>query len=101
MLTVLFYHAFFFLDYWLILLISAAITQVFNPATELAIHAGISANEAKAEIETQPVIAESNSRFCLFMLKINPKILKYLNTLFSFFKYSIIITTFATNNRKS
>ena len=92
---------FFFFYFFLILLISAAITQVFNPATELAIHAGISANEAKAEIETQPVIAESNSRFCLFMLKINPKILKYLNTLFSFFKYSIIITTFATNNRKS
>ena len=61
----IFYHAFFiFLDYWLIFLIPAIITQIFIPITELAIPIGIATNEAKAEIETQPVIVETKIRKC-------------------------------------
>ena len=36
-------------------LIAAVNTQMFNPTSKLAIPIAISANEAKAEIETQPV----------------------------------------------
>lgn len=50
---------FSFLDYWLKFLIPAVSTQIFNPTAELAILIGIPTNEAKAEIETQPVIAET------------------------------------------
>ena len=63
--TIIFYHAFFiFLDYWLIFLIPAIITQIFIPITELAIPIGIPTNETKAEIETQPMIVETKIRKC-------------------------------------
>ena len=38
---------------------AATITQIFNPITELVILTGIPSKEAKAEIETYPVIAEA------------------------------------------
>ena len=37
-------------------LIPAVITQIFNPIAELVIPIGISSKEAKAELETHPVI---------------------------------------------
>ena len=40
-------------------MIPAIIAQMFIAATELVIPTGISINEANAEIETQPVIAET------------------------------------------
>ena len=39
-------------------LISAFITQIFNPITELVIPIRIMAKEGKAEMETHPVIVE-------------------------------------------
>ena len=42
----------------LCLLIPAVVTQIFNPIVELAIPLGIQAKEAKAEMETHPVIVE-------------------------------------------
>ena len=41
-----------FLDGWLILLIPAVISHIFNPAEELAEPTGTAANKAKVEIET-------------------------------------------------
>ena len=48
----------FFLIINLYFLIPAVITQIFNPIAELAIPIGIPTKEAKAEIETHPVISE-------------------------------------------
>ena len=53
---------FFFLNYWLILLIPAAIAQILNPIAELVIPIGIPTKEAKAEMETHPVIIEAKVR---------------------------------------
>ena len=39
-------------------LIAAVITQIFNPTAELVIPIGISTKEAKAEMETYPVIVK-------------------------------------------
>ena len=39
-------------------LIAAVTTQIFNPTTELVIPIGISTKEAKAEMETYPVIVK-------------------------------------------
>ena len=39
-------------------------TQVFNPAAELAIHIGIQTNKGKAEIETHPLKAETEANNC-------------------------------------
>ena len=47
---------FFFSDSYF--LIPAVITQIFNPIVELAIPIGIPTTEAKAEMETLPVIVE-------------------------------------------
>ena len=47
----------FFLFY-LYFLIPVVITQMFNPIVELAIPIGIPTKEAKAEMETHPVIVE-------------------------------------------
>ena len=41
-----------------IFLIAAVITQIFNPTAELVIPIGISTKEAKAEMETYPVIVK-------------------------------------------
>ena len=49
---------FFFLIIGLYCLILAVITQIFNPIVELPIHIGMPTKEAKAEIETNPVIVE-------------------------------------------
>ena len=49
---------FFFLIIDLYFLIPAVITQIFNPIVELPIPIGIPTKEAKAEIETHPVIVE-------------------------------------------
>ena len=50
---------FFFLIIDLYFLIPAVIEQVFNPIAELVIAIGIPTKETKAEIETDPVIAEA------------------------------------------
>ena len=45
-------------------LILAVITQIFNPIVELAIPIGIPIKEAKAEMETYPVIVEITISQC-------------------------------------
>ena len=50
---------FFFFDYWLILLIPAVITQMFNPIAEFTLPTGISNKDAKAEMVTHPVTVET------------------------------------------
>ena len=54
--TILSCFFFFFLIIDLYFLIPAVITQIFNPIVELAIPIGIPTKEAKAEMETHPVI---------------------------------------------
>ena len=49
---------FFFLIIDLYLLISGAITQIFNPIAQLAIPTGIPTKKAKAEMKARPVIVE-------------------------------------------
>ena len=60
----LFCFFFFFLIIDLYFLTAAFITQNFNPSEELLIPIAISANEAKAEMETHHVTAESKIRKC-------------------------------------
>ena len=48
----------FFLVIVLYFLIPVVITQIFNPFVEIAIPIGIPTKEAKAEVETHPVIVE-------------------------------------------
>ena len=48
----------FFLIIDLYILIPAVVTQLFNAIVELAIPIGIPTKEAKAEMETHPVIVE-------------------------------------------
>ena len=56
---------FFFLIIVLYVLIPAAIALIFNSIAELVIPIGISSKEAKAEIETHPVIVEAKISKCL------------------------------------
>ena len=56
--TILSCFLFFFLIIDLYFLIPAVITQIFNPIAELVISVGIQIKEAKAELETHPVIVE-------------------------------------------
>ena len=58
--TLLSYFFFFFLN----ILIAAVIAQLFNPIAEPVIPTGIPTEEAKAEIETHPVIVEPKIRKC-------------------------------------
>ena len=51
---------FFFLIVDLCFLIGAVIAQIFNPIAELVIPIGIPTKEAKAEMETHPVIVETS-----------------------------------------
>ena len=51
----------FFLFMGLHFLIPAVITQIFNPVAELVTPIGIPTKEAKAEMETHPVIVEITS----------------------------------------
>ena len=60
--TILSYLFFFFLITTLYFLVPAVITQISNPIDELVIHTRIPTKEAKAEIETHPVIIESKIR---------------------------------------
>ena len=60
--TILSFFFFFFLIIDLYFLIPAAIAQVFNLISELVIPIGIPNKEAKAEIETHPVIVEAKMR---------------------------------------
>ena len=62
--TILSCFFFFFLIIDLYFLIPAVITQIFNPIVELAIPIGIPTKEAKAEMETHPVIVEPKIRKC-------------------------------------
>ena len=55
MLTILFY---------LVSLIPAVITQIFNPTTEFAMSIRIPTKEAKTEMETQPVTAVAKTSKC-------------------------------------
>ena len=57
--TILSCFFFFFLIIDLYLLISPAITQIFNPIAELVSPIGIPSKEAKAEIEIYSVIVEA------------------------------------------
>ena len=52
---------FFFL---LIIDLSFLITQIYNPTAELVIPIVIPTKEAKAEMETYPVIVEQKARKC-------------------------------------
>ena len=49
---------FYFLIMGFYFLIAAVIAQIFSPIAELVIPNGITTKEAKAEMETHPVIAE-------------------------------------------
>ena len=51
----------FFLMIGLYFRIPAMIAQIFNPTTELAIPTGTPANEGNAEIEKQPLTAETKT----------------------------------------
>ena len=62
MLTILFYHASFFLIIDLYLLVAAVIAQIFNPTAELVMPKGITNKEVKAEIEIHSVITEAKIR---------------------------------------
>ena len=62
--TILSCFFFFFLIIDLNFLISAVISQIFNPIAELVIPIGIPNKEAKEEMETDPVIVEINIRKC-------------------------------------
>ena len=62
--TILSCFFFFFLIMELYFLIPVAITQVFNPITELVIPIGMPSKEAKAEIEMQQVIVKPQMRKC-------------------------------------
>ena len=53
---------FLFLIINLYFLIPAVVTQIFNPIAELIIPIGIPIKEAKAEMETHPVIVEAKIR---------------------------------------
>ena len=55
---------FLFLIIDLYFLIPAAISQIFNPITELVIPIRIPIEEEKAEIEIHPVIIEAKIRKC-------------------------------------
>ena len=54
----------FFLIIELYFVIPAVITQIFNPIAELVIPTGIPTKEEKAEMETHPVIVETEIRKC-------------------------------------
>ena len=56
--TILSCVLFYFLITDLYSLIPALIAQIFNPIAEIVIPIGIPTKEAKAEIETYPVIVE-------------------------------------------
>ena len=55
---------FFFLIIDLYFLIPTVIAQIFNPIEELVIPIGIPTKEAKAEMETHPVIVQAKIRKC-------------------------------------
>ena len=55
---------FFSLIIGLYFLIPAVTEQIFNPIAELVIPIGIPSNEAKVEIEIDPVIKEAKIRKC-------------------------------------
>ena len=55
---------FFFLIIYLYFLIPAVIAQTFHPIAELITPIGIPTKEAKAEMETHPVIVEPKIRKC-------------------------------------
>ena len=65
-LNIVFLSCFFFFSFIIDLyfLISIIITQIFIPAGELVIPTGIPTYEANAEIETQPVTAETKITKC-------------------------------------
>ena len=62
--TILSIFFFFFLIIDLYFLITAVIAQIFDPIAELVIPIGILTKEAKAEMETHPVIVEAKIRNC-------------------------------------
>ena len=57
--NILSWFFFFFLIIYLNYLIPAVIAQMFNPVAESIIFIGIPTKEAKAEMETYPVIVEA------------------------------------------
>ena len=65
-------------------LISAGIAQILNPIAELVISVGIPTKEAKAEIDTQPVIAEAEMRKC-------SKEFRFLQTFYSSVHFDLFL----------
>ena len=53
-----------FLDNWLILLNSCSDCTYLHPTQEMVIPTGMPANEAKAEVRTQPLTAEIKRAKC-------------------------------------
>ena len=53
---------FVFLNFLLIFLIAAAIAHILDPILELVLLIGIETKEARAEIETHPVLVELKIR---------------------------------------
>ena len=62
--TILSCFFFFLLVIDLHILIAAVIAQIFNQIADLVIPIGIPTEEAKAEMETHPVIVEAKIRRC-------------------------------------
>ena len=73
--TILLWVFFFFLIIDFYFLIPAFITQIFNPIAELVILLGIPTKEAKAKMETHPVIVEITISKWSIEFKILQKIL--------------------------
>ena len=70
LLTILIYCAFLvFLNYWLVVFNSCCYYKICNPTEELVMPIGIPSNEAKAEIETQLLIAGNKINDCLISFK--------------------------------
>ena len=67
--TILSCFFFFFLIIDLYFLFTAVIEQIINHTAELATPVGIPTEEAKAEIETDPVPSEAKISKCLILFK--------------------------------
>ena len=55
---------FLFVNYWLIFLNCCSYCKIFDPTAELVIPIGIPTKEAKAEMETHPVVVEPKLTKC-------------------------------------
>ena len=81
-----FFLFFFIID--LYFLIPAAMAQIFNPPTELAIPTGMPTKEAKAEIETHPVLKKLK---CVSLKMCNSKLYKPFCASYSSFHFGLFL----------